>query len=226
MRKILLLIICILLITGCKVEYKININNDFTINEEVKMTGSDEFFDIYYKSSRLNVINTVFTDSEKTLLKDNKYNFEIIETETPYVLASKKHLSVEDFAKDTLFYKQYYDSLKVSNDNGIVTIDTEEFLGNSVNDPNRYDIKNAKISISIGYKVLESNSSNYDEKTNTYTWYVNHDTTESKIHLVYDTNNVFKHEDENNDLMIIIYILILVVVIIIYAVYKSKNKNK
>ena len=59
MKKWLLLIISIFLITGCKVEYNITINDNLSVSESVNMTGTDDFFDVYYKTLRINVIKMI-----------------------------------------------------------------------------------------------------------------------------------------------------------------------
>ena len=49
MKKILLLIGFVLMMTGCKVEYNLIILEDLKIEESVNMTASEEIFNNYYK---------------------------------------------------------------------------------------------------------------------------------------------------------------------------------
>ena len=126
MKKVLLLIGCIFLFTGCKVEYNLVINNDLKVYEEVKMTGTDEFFDSYYKSSRINVLNMVFDDSRKEELKNLGYKYEIVEGITPYVLANKTYNNISDFSNNTIFASQYFEKIDVFDNNGVISL--EEFL--------------------------------------------------------------------------------------------------
>ena len=75
MKKWLLLIICVFLITGCKVEYNVTINDDAKVLESVNMTGEDAFFDTYYKTLRINVIKSLLAaNGNEDLLKDNHYD--------------------------------------------------------------------------------------------------------------------------------------------------------
>lgn len=223
MKKILLLIGCIFLITGCKVEYNLLINNDLTVSEKVMMTGTEEFFDIYYKSSKLNVINTTFTDREKKRLDDNGYQYEIVDAITPYVLAKKNYDNVLDFGNNTIFYEQYFEKIDVTNNDGIVSIKTGEFLPIEPDNPNRYDITKMVVEIKCAYDVIENNATKYDLKTNTYTWYIERDAKDFSINFSYDTNKIFSSDDNSDWLMIIGTIIVMVIVIVIAYIMKKQR---
>jgi len=111
MRKILALIIMIFLLTGCSVNYNLTINEDLTINEEVNMTGTSEFFSVYNKTSKLNVIKMMLDTDDKTLLENNNYSISIVEDDTPYVKASKTFDDIIDYTNNNVFFKQYFDKI-------------------------------------------------------------------------------------------------------------------
>jgi len=223
MKKILLLIGCIFLITGCKVEYNLEINNDLTVSEEVLMTGTDDFFDIYYKSSRLNVVNMMFSDYEKKKLSENGYKYEIVDGTTPYVLTKKNYNNVSDFKNKTIFVEQYFDDISVLENEGIITLQTEGFYRIEPENPNRYDIASLTIKIKCAYEVLEHNASDYDKNSNTYTWYIGRDTSDFSLNLKYDTNKVFS--SSNNDLMLIVGTIIVMGLTLVFAFIWKKNNN-
>ena len=58
MRKVIILMSFLFLLTGCAVKYNLVINEDLTILEEAKMTGTTAFFDNYYKTTKTNVLKT------------------------------------------------------------------------------------------------------------------------------------------------------------------------
>jgi len=226
MKKILLLLGCIFLITGCKVEYSLVINNDLTVEEEVNMTGTDEFFDNYYKSSKINVVNMVFNKNRQDILNKNNYSFEIIDQYKPYVLAKKKYNNIDDYAKNTIFYEQYFKDINISENNGVIAFKTGEFIPNNPDSLERYDIKTSSIKIKIPYKVIENNASSVDKETNTYIWYLGAETDDFSISFSYDSKEIFAPQKNNNNIVFIILITIVIVgLIILYAVNK-KNKNK
>ena len=226
MKKILLLIGCIFLITGCKVEYNLNINNDLMISESVNMTGTEEFFDTYYKSSRLNVINMIFDDERKELLKENGYNYKIIENETPYVLVNKDYTNINDYVTNSVFFKQYFNNINVTDENGIISLKTEDFMPINPDSIERYNIAVSTIKITSSYKAVNHNASSYDEKTNTYTWYIEDVTKDFSIDFSYDTNQIYvPPKDEINWILIIMMIIFVIGIIVVYILNNKKQNN-
>ena len=142
------------------------------------MSGTDEFFDSFYKSSRINVVKMFLDEGRRELLNNNGYQYEIIESDTPYVVANRNYNSLKKFADNTIFLEQYFESLEVIEQDGVVAIETKDFIPISPDSIERYGIKTTTIKIKSSYEVMEHNATSYDKKTNTYTWYI-HDYTES-----------------------------------------------
>ena len=91
MKKIILLFIIAVVLTGCTAKYQITINEDLTITEEAQLSGTDEFFSTYYKSTKKNVLKTQL-DSYKDILDENEYQYKLIEEDIPYILLQKNIL--------------------------------------------------------------------------------------------------------------------------------------
>lgn len=223
MKKVLLLLLCIFLITGCKVEYNLIISNDLTIEEKVNMTGTDDFFDTYYKSSRNNVIKMIFDESRQNYLKENGYNYEIVEGERPFVVANKQYSSLDNFAKETIFFKQYFENVIVTEKEGIVSLTTDEFIPINPDSIERYYIRTSTIKITPAYKVIESNATSFDEKTNTYTWHIDDETKDFSIKLSYDNKEIYVPPKNNLNIMLIIIMIIFIIGLIVVYVINKKN---
>ena len=194
------------------------------------MTGTDNLFENYYKSSKLNVVK-MFLDVDKITLDEYGYNYKIIEESTPYVLADKKYNNMASFTENTVFYKQYFDSLEYSEKDGIITIEGKDFLPNDPDDPGRYYISDMTIAIESKYKVIDNNANSVDKDTNTYYWNIDNDTTDFKLLLSFDSNTKF-NPYINEIIMIIVSILIVIITwLSVWYFYrnekkKKKNKNK
>ena len=224
MKKILLLISILLFITGCKVEYNLEIN-DTNILENVEMTGTDEFFNNYYKSSKLNVVNMIFDEERKSILNNNGYENGIIDAEPPYVFANKEYDNITDYSNNTIFFKQYFEELNVVEKDGVISLKTKEFIPINPDRIEQYDINASVISIKSSYKVLEHNASSYDKKNNIYMWFIEDTTTDFSINFTYDTNEKFiPPKDEINWFMILAIVVFLILLIIIYIFTNKKNK--
>ena len=214
---------CIFIITGCKVEYKLKINDDLTVQESVTMTGTDEFFNNYYKSSRLNVINMLLNDERKKQLTENGYQYEIVEQTTPYVLATKKYNNIEEFSSKTIFFNQYFENLEVVNDEGIISIKTQDFIPINPDFIERYDIKTTKIEITVPFKVVSSNATRFDAKTNTYTWYISDETTDFSLDLSYNSNMMYEVPSDGWHPLMILGITILLIGLLTFYYVKQKQ---
>lgn len=207
MKKLLLLVISLLLFTGCKVDYNLTINNDGTVKEDIYMTGTKEFFDVYYKSSKINIINMML-DIDKDSLINNSYKYEVVDNATPYVYASKSFYNISDYSNKTIFFKQYFDGIVAQNNNGIITFKTSGFKPIDPDDPSRYDIKDTYINIKVPYKVIEHNA--LKVKNNVYTWSIKNSTSDFNIKLVYDSSEKNKNNDSIKQLLIVLLALLII----------------
>lgn len=221
MKKILFLIIALLLITGCSVNYNLTINEDLTILEEASLTGTDDFFANYYKTTKKNVIKDSL-ELYKDILKTNGYNYEFIENDTPYVKVNKKYNNIGSYTKESILFNNYFDEVKYTEDGNLKKIETVGFNENNPDDPNRFYVRKLSISITCPYKVKNHNARNVNKKTNTYYYELNSNS--SKILLEFDSSKKF---NPNSDTILIIIICILVIIgawVTIYILNKKKNK--
>ena len=67
MKKIVILIFALFLVTGCSVRYEATINEDLSITEKAKITGTETFFDSYYKTTKKQVIQSFIYRYESLL---------------------------------------------------------------------------------------------------------------------------------------------------------------
>lgn len=224
MKKFVVLIISILIITGCKVEYNLVINDDFTVSENVSMTGTDEFFALFYKSSKMNVVNMFLDEGRKGDLIKNNYKYEIIEKERPYVIATKNYNNLEEFANNTIFLEQYFDSIEVLEENGIIKMQTKNFKPIFEDSLDRYVIKATTIKITSPFEILENNALEWDKKNNIYTWYIDDNTEDFSLVLAYNPSKKYQAPGDYNLLFIISGAIMIICSLI--AVYALNKKNK
>ena len=137
MKKIGLLVISLLLITGCSVQYNLKINEDLTIVEEASLTGTEEFFANYYKTTKKNVIKDSL-ELYQDILKENNYSYELIDSSTPYVKVNKKYNNIMDYTKNSILFNDYFDEVKYTENGNIKKIETVGFNENNPDDPNRF----------------------------------------------------------------------------------------
>lgn len=213
------------MMTGCKVEYNLTILEDLKIEESLNMTASEEIFNNYYKNSKLSVVKRLL-DEDKATLDENNYHYEIVEDSIPYVLADKEYSDMETFTKNSIFYKQYFESLECEEKDGIITLKTKGFEPNDPENPNRYYIKDLTISITSKYKIVDSNANKVNKKTNTYYWNIDNETTDFSLMLSYDSNVKF-NPYINTYIMIFVSILIIIITwVSVWYFDQKEKKNK
>lgn len=224
MKKILFLLPLIFLITGCRVNYKLEINKDLTVTEKINMSESAEFFSNRYKELPKTVIDSLFNSgNRKQTLIDNNYEYEDSKINNyPAILATKHYSSLEDFSQNTIFKKEFFNSVTTKIDNNLVTFEATDLVEYDTEDVDVYEVSGCNISIKIPYVVINNNADSYDAKTNTYTWKISSEKPK-EIKITFDKNKIYVY---NIVMYISIFILALIILIIIILVLKMRNKNK
>lgn len=221
MKRIIVLLFFIFIITGCSVNYNIIINEDLTLEEDAKLTGTSEFFDNYYKTTKKNVLKSLL-EIYQDILVENKYEYELIDDEIPYVLVSKKYNNVKEYTESSILFNDYFDDVKYIEDGNIKRIETIGFKPNEPDNPDRFDIKALKISIKCPYEVINHTAIDVDSSINTF--YYELDSEHDKILIEYDTSQKF---NPNKDLVRTIVICILAIIATwVTVVYLDKKNNK
>ena len=220
MKKIVIILL-LLVVTGCDVNYNVKINEDLTIIEEAYISGNDEFYQPFYKTTRINVLKEMLENYKDTLI-ENKYTYELIESYNPSIIVKKEYNDITSYINSSLLFNDYFEKINYTKEGNIVKIETEGFNPNEEDNPDRFFVRNLDIAITSSYKVVNSNASKIDKKTNTYHFVMDENTDDFKIILEIDTSSKFNPNME-------IYVMILVGIILVIAswvfVYKSKKNG-
>ena len=222
MKKVIILFTLVFLVTGCRVKYDLTINEDLTVNEETKMTGTSEFFDNYYKTTKKNVLKSMI-EIYQDILIDNNYQYNLQDDTIPYVLVTRKYNSVNDYVSNSILFNGYFDEVKYSEKGNIKRIETIGFYDNEPDNPDRFNVKELEIAIHCPFNVVRHNAIRVDEMTNTYYYELSEEN--DKIIIEYDINSKF---NPNASLIKIIFISILVIAclcLVLLFLNKKNNKN-
>lgn len=220
MRKIVVLLLAVLLITGCSVKYNLVINQDLTIEENANLTGTDSFFANYYKTTKKNVVKSML-DVYQDILKENGYTYNFVDDKTPYVNVTKKYNNIGDFTKKSILFNDYFDEVKYTENGSIKKIETVGFNANNSDNPDRFDVKELEIAITCPYKVKNHNATHVNTETNTFYYELN-ENSEYKILLEFDSSRKFNP----NEKKIILIIACLMVIVASWTVVYILNKKK
>lgn len=228
MKKLKLLIVVsfIALTCGCSVEYKFNINEDLTIDEEAEVKETMSYFEENYTYYHSSEIIDIFWERfiKKHPTEGYKYFHNSDETGA---IVTNSYTSIDDYINKTSMYNQFFEDIEYNVDNNKITLKTTgKFYPYNEQDFSRYAIDNINIKITVPFKVIESNADNV--KGNTYIWSIDRQTKDKKISIVFDKTtkkNVAKIEKKFY-YSIAFGIIAVIIIIIMYVVYRvNKNDN-
>lgn len=219
MKKFVILVI-ICLLTGCSVNYQVTIDRDLSVLEEANIKADDELYKDYYRTTKYNILDSLLKYHENNL-KEKDYNYEVIESNNPYVVVSKKYNNIKEYLDNSLLFNDYFDKINYTKEGNIVKIETEGFNPNLRDNPSRFYIDNLDIMITPEFKVINSNATKIDEKTNTYHFMIKNDTIDFKILIEFDTGKGFV-----TNLNVKIFLILATLAVIIFWTVFFINKKK
>ncbi len=233
MKKKIVFLLILLLLTGCKAKYSLKINFGGGVTE----SGI-----IYLDKNLLGQLGNA-SNSEKFLENvANDYNFSNYKTKVKFnddrYIGYKFYHQYHDISAisiQTPAIKTLFDGLLVNKNDHYVILKTKG--SNKINDyinkiaDAGVTVEEIEISISLPYRVFKSNATKIDTKTNTYTWRFNA-TSQNDINLEYRDNQYFTDDFlllaryVSMYIYVLIFVMLLILLIFIYSKCKHKYKNR
>lgn len=211
--KLLILFVFVILLSGCKGEYNLELKKDMSIKENVVLYV-DNVGDTYNKTIKL---------FEENNIDNSKYK---INKNDEYVIVhyNNDYDSIEDYILNSIFYSRLLSGEEYNKDNKSISYKTFINLklddnGTSSNLNNSFYITKLKINLTIPFLIKENNADKING--NTLTWNLSEKDS-------YKTINFSFNYLKNNNLYIIIIMLCIFIIgvptsIIIYN-YLKQNR--
>ena len=233
MKKILL-IISVLLLTGCNVKYNLVIKDNEEVNEKIVIyvnnediantnMGVDEFLDYY---SHLYEQNEGYEKFNINTKKSSDYSQFIVE---------RNYKNLDEYISSYSF-KYMFNDASVERVGNYINFTTSNNLKleeiNSNIEISDFLCDDYELSIKFYNEVVRHNADKVDEKNNIYTWYVNKNSV--KDHIEFKIGPKVRYDVmifdyiQNNYLIIgaVSFILIAMIVCGLYIVIKAKKNNE
>lgn len=212
--KKIVLLICIILLTGCQATYEININ-DNTISEKLKLIETNtSIFDVRDETGwTLRELYSSLLVSDQ--FSSNNYNVKSLSNDNRLGVEYKSK-NLESVLNSSILNQCYINpSVEVKND--IVYIDT----GIQFQCFEYYEtLESIKIVLKTNHKVVSTNAS--EQKGNSYIWNFTKDS-DKRIEVIYYQNEIKKSFDYIT--LIVIVFLVLCVGTLVYILLNKKKKN-
>ena len=210
--KRFLILIFLLLLTGCSGTYSLKINKDLSVEEEVSYTVENKQ-DYYERLEKLFKDNNISKDnySLKEVEKNIRVNY------------NNKYNSIEEYIANSKLYKQLFEDIEYSNDTNEIELKTNTKLkldSNNSNINNSFDIKLLNIDIETPLRV-ESENSDYNDD-DVMRWILDENQTEKNISLTLSLAN----SSSALYVVLLVFIIIAITVLIIYGVRRFLKFHK
>lgn len=190
LKVILLLIICFMM-SGCSVEYTLNIDENLNFTENVSLYENKEYF------GYLNQTVDEYVELNKKYYEDNDtykgFTYKILENDNSVKLdAKKKKMTIEDFNNNSIVFNTLFSQIIAEKNGNELKIRTTDYNGETFFRESftlrdiSYD--KADFTIKSPLKLIGTNADVIDEKRGEYTWHFSRNKEGKNIELVLNTN--------------------------------------
>ena len=217
MKRIIVVLISLLLLTGCTIDYNLVIDKD-SIKETITGTASKEEYEVREEDSGLNLFYTYINDDINPLISgDGLYTKDINEIDNGINY------------KYDFIYKNNYDKSKIINscfENSNVK-ETDTYYSIELSGE-FYCLYSDKININVisNYAVLENNAK--EVNGNKYSWVIDDS---SNVNIFLNISKEIKYEEPSKTKFISTFQLVGLIIFVVltgitYILYRKKNSGK
>lgn len=210
--KILILIISIILLTGCSGNYNLKINKNLSVEENIYLT-IENTANAYQNMLKIFDENNINKDNYDVSISGDKIVIEY----------SDKFKTIDDYLLNSKIYHQLFDNISYNKTEDYIDLYTNQNLKLKGNDNvgNTVDLDVLQINVEVPFKMITDNSDISND--NIYTWTIDKNTKNKKItmHFTADSSS-FPYAQ-------IIVISLVVIALVVFAVmlfkmYKEKQQ--
>lgn len=231
-KKIFLIIMGLLFLTGCSSNYNLTITSDKRFVEEVTIVLARDAF----PGDKKQVTESIESNIEgyKTIPEFRDYNYDYkISDDKIIIVISGEHLNFEMFRMSPI-YKRLFERVTVVEDGTYRFSSGGEYYNINAGispDPNFY-VEDFDVNIRAHNKVLSTNADIEDFRKNTFTWNIKGDELDRKIEMELDYSkryDIIVIDFFLNNLVTTISVIILVFGSLFFGAYlvsQNKLKNK
>ena len=219
MKKKILLVIIVFLITGCSGKYELEIKNEKVIEKTTALYNSKEVLKDPYEHTL--DISLKYDDNGDFLIHETKKN--VKDGDKVGVELTNNYHSIDDFKNYSQIINRCYNANNITNTNNTITIKTSNeftFLEKIE------ELDEVTIVIKSNHKLKSTNADK--KKGATYYWYINKDNYKEKpISLVLHSNKKVWYYDVLKKLILIILVIggTVLVAFTGYKLYRKREDN-
>lgn len=226
--KFILLVLVMILFSGCSVKYNLYINDDLTVNEEVVTSESSSTLKTLTGQDPKVATNSIYNYYK---IDGVKYSISTVSDDSSTSsTVSTSFKSLEDY--EDYFKSDIVDNVNITKKGSYITIEYKQNV--PLNDYSSQSLiyDDIEVNIEVPFKVTENNADYV--KGNTYTWNIskNDELKDIKITFNKDETDISKKINilgffDINVKYSVLFVLgfVIIILIIVLAVYRQNKKN-
>lgn len=217
MKKILLIILTMLFLTGCTVNYNLEIDGD-NLNEVITGNVTKKEYEVKETDNGENLIYALFNNNQNALFDEESPYLRTLEDKGKTIDYNFSYLYNYNFDRSTIINTCFeYHMVDETEDYYYIKLSGKFYC--------MYSDK-ININVTSNNAVLENNAMKVDG--NVYSWVIKKD---KDADILLNVSKKMKHSDNNklkvmNTFQIIGLIVLVVLCIITIFLYKKKNRNE
>ena len=228
--KRIMIVLILLISTGCTVKYEIEITDDLKIKENIDVTENNEKFE------KIGTNNKTYIDMMYDVYSANyiykSYNYKkIIGNEESGISAKKEYKSFDEYIKNNSIRNSIFRYINIEEENGIITYSATnlkyEEIFNELESNFPYD--EILVTIKLPFEVTETNADVKETEKGKYTWIIDKNTTNPEIKLSFNKKLSIDKKIINyikKNLLPIIIASVSSILIFLMLFIKHKRVNK
>lgn len=209
--KVLILLIAIILISGCSGTYNLTIDKDLSVEEKMNIVLEGKAED-YDKVVSLFTSNNIDSEKYKIITEEDNLNIEYKDT----------YNSVEEYLLNSFLYKQLFDNISFNTDRKQFSLEASNIFNNTSGKLNYSNkINKLKVNVITPFEVIDNNADSIKE--NKYTWVIDNNTKEKDAYIVFNVKGKIL---SFGTILIICSFALVIIILISMVIKKMFNSRK
>lgn len=226
--KISILLLSFCLLTGCTVNYNVEIDEQLSVKEKFRVSEVDDFFYNYEGMTHPMVVNTII-EQRMDEINELGYNYitEYHDNGDVTVDFDNHYNTIQAYISKNPIYNQWFKKIEFNETGTIVNLNAREFYPYVEQDPGKYSVTDLMIHIKLPFEVTKHNADQVDKKTNTYSWHITKETKYKQIQFSFDTAKKYEYKIDYAIIIISVAIIVgLGVLVYLFFLQKHKMNNQ
>lgn len=209
--KILILLLVVLLISGCSGTYNLDISKDLSVKEDLNVVLENE-------AGNYDKLNNLFRSNN---IDEDKYKI-TTEGSNLKVNYKEEYSSIEDYLLNSFLYRQLFENISYNTDRKEFSLGASNTFNNTNSKLNYGNsIKLLQINVNTPLRIIDENSDSSSDDT--YSWTIDNKTKEKELYIDFSVKNRIFNLSTSLLLISFAFVIIVCIGIVVKKLLDSKK---